>query len=274
MMPIRRDLQFRLPVDRIADWNPKAGPHVALFMNTLSLFFPVGERFFIQAVRHYRDRITDPELKKAVTAFIGQEAMHGREHEAYNEAFFEKVPPAREMEAFVARLLSTLQQHTPKRAQLSATLALEHFTAIMADGLLKDPRILEGADPAFAALWNWHALEETEHKAVAFDVWETVMGKGPLAYTERTLGLVLATVIFWSLVTPFFLRAVQAEGRLTDLAGWRGWANHTFGKIGFMRRLVRPWADYFRPSFHPWDHDNRHVLDQLEAIEQRYAEAA
>lgn len=274
MLPIRRDLQFRLPEDRIADWHPKAGPHIALYMNTLSLFFPVGERFFIQAVRHYRDRITDPELQKALTAFIGQEAMHGREHEAYNEAFFKQVPAARDMEAIVARLLSVLQKHAPKRMQLSTTIALEHFTAIMADGLLKDPRVLEGADPAYAALWNWHALEETEHKAVAYDVWEAVMGKGPRAYAERTLGLLSATVIFWSLVTPFFLRSLQSEGRLSDLEGWRGWFGHNFGRIGFMRKLVRPWADYFRPGFHPWDHDNRHFLKRLEAIEQTYAEAA
>lgn len=274
MMPIRRDLQFRLPPERINDWNPKAGPHVAIFMNTLSLFFPVGERFFIQAVRQYRDRITDPELKKAVTAFIGQEALHGREHEAYNEAFFAKVPAARDMEAFVGRLLDFLQRHRSKSAQLSATIALEHFTAIMADGLLKDARLLDGADPAYAALWHWHALEETEHKAVAFDVWEAVMGKGPRAYAERTLGLVFATVIFWSLVTPFFLRAVHAEGRLGDLQGWRGWLSYNFGKVGFMRKLARPWADYFRPSFHPWDHDNRHFLERLDAIGQTFAKAA
>lgn len=31
---------------------------------------------FIDAVRRYRDRVTDPELQKAVTAFIGQDIAH------------------------------------------------------------------------------------------------------------------------------------------------------------------------------------------------------
>src|SRR6267142_1836665 len=76
MMPIRRDVHFKLPAERISDWHP-GGPHVAHLVNTISMFFPEGERFFIQSVRNYRNRITDPELKKAVTGFIGQEAMHG-----------------------------------------------------------------------------------------------------------------------------------------------------------------------------------------------------
>lgn len=274
MMPTRRNLQFPLAPERVNDWNTAAGVHGTLFMNTLSLFFPVGERFFIQAVRHYRDRVTDPELKAAVTAFIGQEALHGREHDRYNDAYFERVPAARDMEAFVGRLLAALEQYAPKRTQLSVTIALEHFTAIMADGLLREPQAMDGADPAYAALWNWHALEETEHKAVAFDVWQTVMGKGPRAYTERAAGLLVATVIFWSLLTPAFVRAVHSEGRLLDVKGWARWLDFHFGRVGFMRRLARPWADYLRPGFHPWNHDNRHFLAQIKEIEATYAHAA
>ena len=50
----------------------------------LSAVFPDGEDFFVRSVRHYRDQITDPELKRQVAGFIGQEAMHGREHRALN----------------------------------------------------------------------------------------------------------------------------------------------------------------------------------------------
>jgi predicted metal-dependent hydrolase len=266
VMPTRRDLKFRLPAERIADWQGEDGAHIAHFMNTLSLFFPVGERFFIDAVRQYRDRIADPELQKAVTAFIGQEAMHGREHEEYNEAMFAAVPATKSMERFVARFLKVLQERTPPRMRLSATIALEHFTAIMADGLLRDPRLLEKADPRFAALWRWHALEETEHKAVAYDVWEVARGRGTGAYLERTAGLVAATAIFWAIAIPFYLRVIQAEGRLTDVRGWRRFVRYTFTEQGFLTRLVRPWADYFRRDFHPWDHDNRHYLEQVDEL--------
>ncbi|HXG27881.1 MAG TPA: metal-dependent hydrolase [Nevskiales bacterium] len=264
-MPVRRDLRFGLPAGRITDWNAH-GPHLTQFMNTLSLYFPVGERFFMDSVRHYRERITDPELKKAVTGFIGQEAMHGREHQEYNEALFAAVPATAGMERFVGRFLKWIQTWLPARMQLSATIALEHFTAIMADGLLKEPRILEGAEPKFAALWRWHALEETEHKAVAFDVWTTVMGRGPRAWFERCLGLLLATVILWTIFTTHYLYILGQQGLLTNGRGWGALFRVLWGEIGFMRKLILPWADYFRPGFHPWDHDNRHFLAEMDKV--------
>lgn len=80
MQPTRRDLHFKLSTESVSNWHAE-GPQVTHFFNALSIFFPVGERFFIHTVRQYRERVTDPELQKAITAFIGQEAMHGREHE-------------------------------------------------------------------------------------------------------------------------------------------------------------------------------------------------
>jgi predicted metal-dependent hydrolase len=217
-------------------------------------------------VRNYRDRITDPELQKAVTAFIGQEAMHGREHEAYNRALFEAIPQTVGMERFVANLLGWAQRRLPKSMQLSTTIALEHFTAILGDRVLRDPRILEGAEPAYAALLRWHALEETEHKAVAFDVWRTVMRRGPGEYLNRASGLVLSTLILAAIHTTCLVRVLRAEGKLFDLQGWRAFARISVGEVGMLRKLVRPWLDYFRPGFHPWDHDNRHLLEQMDAV--------
>ncbi|MGB1580403.1 MAG: metal-dependent hydrolase, partial [Nevskiales bacterium] len=104
MLPIRRDLSFDLPAEKMTSWHPD-GKHMSHFMNTLSIFFPVGERFFIDSVRYYRDKgiITDERLKKAITAFIGQEAMHGREHEEYNQAYADAGFEVKEMEAVVTR---------------------------------------------------------------------------------------------------------------------------------------------------------------------------
>lgn len=269
VMPERRDLHFGLPAERISDWN-NGNVHLSQFMNTLSLFFPEGERMFIDAVRNCRDQIDDPKLKEAMTAFIGQEAMHGREHEEYNEAVFNAVPSTRTMERTVGKLLDGIKKRTPVTFRLSATIALEHFTAIMADGLLKEPRLLEGADPNFAAIWNWHALEETEHKAVAFDVWDQVMGRGARAYALRTGGMLVATGLFWSLVFPFFLKVVYDEGKLLDRQGWAYFFRCTLGEYGFLRKLVLPWAEYFRPNFHPWDQDNSAYLEQIPELAQRY----
>ncbi|MDR3418204.1 MAG: metal-dependent hydrolase [Nevskia sp.] len=270
MLPIRRDLRFDLPPERINNWHA-AGPHISVFMNTLSLFFPVGERFFIHSVRHYRERIKDPELQKAVAAFIGQEAMHGREHEEYNAHMFQAVPQTVGMERMVARLLGFVQKYTPASFQLSATIALEHFTAIMADGLLRDPAILEGAESHYAAIWNWHALEETEHKAVAYDVWRAVMGRNPVSYVIRVGGLIVASVILWGIAISFHLRTIALLGELGNRSGWRQFFRYGFTRPGFLRKLVLPWLSYFRPGFHPWDHDNSEFLERIRPLEYRYA---
>lgn len=275
LMPTRRDLKFHTNPDKILDWHTAAGPIFTNFLNTFSTVLPIGEKFFIRSVRAYRDQITDPELQKAVTAFIGQEAMHGREHDEYNQAFFAQIPVAPKFEALVLRILEGLSEKAPRSFCLSGTIALEHFTALLADGVLGDERVSAGADPNYAALWRWHALEETEHKAVAYDVWGAVMGKGAQAYALRSLGLVMATLIFWGLVTPTFLEVLRTQGLLTDVESWRKFYRYTFGDIGMLRRQLRPYLDYFKPSFHPWDHDNRHYLKQMDeflsAQEKLYA---
>jgi predicted metal-dependent hydrolase len=269
MLPIRRDFRFELPADRIHDWHPD-GEHITQFFNTLSLFFPVGERFFINAVRNYREQITDPELKEAVKAFIGQEAMHGREHEEYNDLADAGGLPVKQMESTVARLLETLKQRLPQSFQLGATVALEHYTAILADILLREPAVLGDAEPRFKAVWNWHALEETEHKAVAYDVFRTVVGEDARAYAIRASSMLVATGLFWSLVYSYHYRIMKSRGKHRDLRGW--WSVFKFQWVnpGGLRRNVRPWLDYFKPGFHPWQHDNREFLSRMEALAKEY----
>ena len=113
ILPVRRNLQFHLPHKKISSWNGR-GTHWTHFLNTLSIFFPAGERFFIQSIRNYRDQVTDPSLKKAVAAFIGQEAFHTREHEEYNEAMVAAGLQTDKMEKTVEELLAFLQENLPK----------------------------------------------------------------------------------------------------------------------------------------------------------------
>ena len=259
-LPIRRDVRFNLPADRIQDWHTPAGPIFTALLNTFSIVLPIGERFFIDAVRAHRDLIEDPELQKAVTAFIGQEAMHGREHEDYNDALFARSPIAPKFEAFVLDIFGLIKKHTPAHFSLSATIALEHFTALLADSVLTTPELFEGAEDHYANIWRWHAFEETEHKAVAFDVWNNAMGKGAYAYTVRSLGLVAATIVFWAFVIPVFLTIVKGEGKLTDGKKKKKAWKYTFGEYGALRKQLGNYIDYFRPNFHPWDHDNRESM--------------
>jgi len=268
ILPVRRNLKFFLPKDKINNWNG-GGLHWTQFLNTLSLFFPAGERFFIQSVRNYRNQVQDPELKKAVSAFIGQEAFHTREHEEYNEAMVAAGIPLQEMEATVERLLSLLQKTLPKPMQLATTVALEHLTAMMADIVMVDDRFIRNSDPHYTALWKWHAMEETEHKGVAYDVFEEVMGNGPVAYAMRSTAFLGANLIFWSLYYRYYYRVVKSCGEHRNLGGWFKSFRYQFGPRGVFPSLMGEWLDYFRPDFHPWDKDNSHLLDEAEALMQQ-----
>jgi uncharacterized protein len=266
MIPIRRNLHFKLRPESLGHWHAQ-GPWVTHFINAMSVFFPDGERYFIHTVRHYRDHIADPQLQEAVVAFIGQEAMHGREHEDYNRLLAEAGLPAKELQAHAARFLDLL------KAQLSVTIAQEHFTAIMAQLVLTDPRLTAGADARLLALLHWHSLEEIEHKAVAFDVYETVMGRGAKSYALRSGSMLLTTVGFLGLVLFYQQQLLKADRQTSRWQGLGQFANFMFGTPGLLPRLALPWLAYFRPGFHPWDHDNRYLLTQMSALvakTQRY----
>ena len=265
MIPTRRDLHFKLKPASVDNWHAQ-GPYVTHFINAMSISFPDGERYFIHTVRHYRERISDPELQKSVAAFIGQEAMHGREHEDYNRLLTENGLPADELEAHAARFFNLLKARLPPPAQLSVTIAQEHFTAIVSQLVLTDPRMIEGADRHLSALWRWHALEETEHKAVAFDVYETVMGRGLKAYALRAGSMVLTTVGFLALVLYYQQQLLKADTQNRRSRGLGKFVNFMFRAPALLPRLALPWLAYFRPGFHPWDHDNRHLLEQMDAL--------
>lgn len=265
IVPVRRNLEFHVPHDRISDWNA-GGTHWTQFLNTLSIFFPAGERFFIQSIRNYRDQISEPQLKKAVAAFIGQEAFHTREHEDYNVAMVEAGLQVDKMEKTVEELLDFVQQKLPKPFQLAVTVSLEHLTALMAELVLTDDHFFKGSEPRYHALWQWHAMEETEHKGVAYDVYEQVVGKGAKAYAIRTFTFLAANVIFWSLFYRYYYRVLKADKQHLNLQGWMTSFSYQFGRKGMLSRMLPEWLDFFRPGFHPWDKDNSFHLQRAEEL--------
>ena len=162
MLPIRRDIHFALPAERITNWHEQ-GPFITHFFNALSLLFPQGELFFMDSVRHYRQRIDDPELKKAIQGFIGQEAMHSREHVAYNDLLQAAGLPAHTLDRRLKFILDLQKKHFAPSFNLAITIALEHYTAMLAEILLSDPSRFGDSLKGYQQMWYWHALEETEH---------------------------------------------------------------------------------------------------------------
>ncbi|HET6965061.1 MAG TPA: metal-dependent hydrolase [Acidimicrobiales bacterium] len=224
----------------------------------LSAVFPDGEDFFVRSVRRFRDRVTDPELKRQVAGFIGQEAVHGREHRAFNDRLDQLGYPTKRVERFVRKGLAIRERLLTPASNLAATAALEHFTATLAELVLAsaETRDLFGEQPV-QDLFVWHALEEAEHKAVAFDVYRAIGG------SERTR-VVTMKILRYAFVTGITAQIVISllgdrdtyrRGRLVQ--SWRRVRRSPI----FQRQLWDRLCDYDRPDFHPDDHDTTELVE-------------
>jgi predicted metal-dependent hydrolase len=224
----------------------------------LSAMFPEGEDFFVRSVRYYADQITDPELAEAVKGFTGQETMHGREHRALNERLQELGYPTRRVDRLVKFDLARVEKRAPHMVQLAITAALEHYTATLAERLLSNERAREMlGDGEVRSVLLWHALEESEHKAVAFDVYRAMGG------TEK-MRIRVMKVMTWS-----FLFGTTLHTILSMLADRATYNPRTLGRslrelrhspfLG--KEMVQAIKDYNKPGFHPNDHDNTELLE-------------
>ncbi len=257
-----RPIPVRHPEFALSERTPRywyAGdPAKTHFMNALSTTFPAGEAFFVRSVQHFRDQVDDPELQEQIRGFSGQEGIHSREHDRHVKLLVgQGYPWIEKLNGHADREMRFWNRHAPKFA-LATTAALEHLTAIMAHRALADPDYWAGPmHPDMAPLWQWHAMEEAEHKAVAFDVLQTVSG----SYALRVVGMLLAS---FGLLFDSFLRwtyFTAKDGRLADLRVWLRTARFLWGRDGLYRVLIRDYLGWYRRDFHPWQRDDQPLID-------------
>lgn len=232
--------------------------------NALNLVFPAGERFFIRSVRHYMDRIQDdPVLLEEVRRFMGQEVRHGMEHERFFEALEAQGYEIRSFLEWYERVAyDKLEKQLPPALNLAVTVALEHFTAMFAERALTRDVLIQHAHPVMRDLLSWHACEELEHKAVAFDVLKKVDPR----YAVRIAGLAAAAaalVYFWMAGAKHLLSQEPEERRRLSREEMKHARQHNVLLNG---EFLQAFLDYLRPDFHPAQNDNyRLASDWLRA---------
>jgi uncharacterized protein len=235
--------------------------YVTAHLIALSLSFPLGEQFFIDSVRAVRDRLRDPELEAQVTGFFGQESVHAKHHHAFNEMLRRKgFDPDGEVEQLTATFSRWVRKHLSAEAQLAYTVASEHWTAVMGERMLASDAVREKFHPSVRDLWMWHALEELEHKAVAFDVFQAVSG----SYRVRAGMMLVASLAFGlGLVThPKLMAQVGWRPSLRERIRGLG---HMFGRDGLFEGFASEYVRYFRPGFHPNEKDTRALVVEWRA---------
>lgn len=248
----RDNLNFRLDQDIPRFWLD-GDPFKTRFFDALSTLFPVGERFFITCVRDFKDRVTDHQLLADIRDFTRQEGQHSMLHTQYNNRLkAQGVNVDAILSGQEKRLFKIMRGHTSREFTLGLTAASEHITAIMADAFVERPEVFRGADERIRALYVWHAMEEMEHKAVAFDVLQTVaMG----SYGNRLRSMLLVTLLFPFHVFRIMRHMLQIDGFSCweRLAIWLKGLWWLYKPGGVFMPMMRKYFSYLRPGFHPWD---------------------
>jgi predicted metal-dependent hydrolase len=214
--------------------------------NGVNMLFPHGERFFVRSVKYFMDRVDlGPELRAQIKGFFGQEGRHAKEHDRFNEILRTQ---GYEIDQFLeqyTRFASWLESKMSPKLNLAITAAAEHFTAILAEGAFRKD-VLDECHPSMRMLLAWHAAEEIEHKAVAFDVLQKV----DPSYALRIAGLVFATVLLTSWWAYGAITLLRQDG-----VTWRSFVRDVRSapeRDPFIRRVfVRGIRKYLGRDFHP-----------------------
>jgi predicted metal-dependent hydrolase len=272
-----RDLKFNRGAAQVADhhtrWWHGNDPVKTAFMNALSMTFPQGESLFIEAVRRYRDT-ADAHLQEQIAAFIKQETLHTREHVVFNRLVEQAGYDVAGINAYTTQRMA-LARARPPIAQLAMTVALEHFTAILAHGLLKNPKHLDGAPEEVARLWKYHAVEEIEHKGVAFDTYlaATKSWTKLRRWYVRCKVMALISYLFWRSNARHMADFFRQDGINTPQT-WLKVIKFHFVEPGMLRSIFAEYWKFYAPNFHPWNTDDRALIRSVDEEFSRPPRAA
>lgn len=253
-----RNRHYAIEQALATDWFDNH-PFKTAWFNAMSMTFPLGEKFFIDSVRHFAEQIDDAKLQADIRGFCGQEGFHRREHELYNRTLCHlRGYDHDRLEARLEKNIALANKYTTPLERLAATAAFEHITAIMAESALDDDNPMMGrVDSQMQAMWDWHAAEEMEHKSVAFDVYRAVGG------TEKMRKRAMRQATFFLLLDVTFgvVHMLRRDKKMWSLRLWKeGW-RFLFGKeSGILRRVYPAYKEYYREGFHPWQRDTRGLL--------------
>lgn len=254
----KRDMKFGRDNPPPRWWHSNDAGRTAFF-NALSATFPLGEKFFMIAVRYYRDQASQP-LRQQIDNFLYQESMHSREHIVFNRQAEDAGYKIGGLEDRVRATIAWAKRRSPTH-QLAATCALEHYTAALAQHALANPTTFGGATPEARDLWRWHSIEEIEHKAVAFDTYllATRNMSGLRRWVQRCAVMLVTTLRFHYVIYKNTADLLRQDG-LHNWATWKKLLSFLYNRDGLMRHLLASIPSYLRPSFHPWDQDDRVLL--------------
>lgn len=234
-------------------------PFLTHFLTAFSALFPQGESFMIDSVRLFRDEVkSNAALHTECGGFIGQEAHHSREHAIINDFMSTRGIPVNKLSDLLDSWVPVLKG-LPKKDQMAITGAAEHLTALFGDLVLSNPEVMDQVDKSLRPVWIWHAIEEIEHKAVTYDLFDAVDGN----YLRRVYGYVIALLLvvgFSTYGTALFMIEDKKNFSLAKTAQGVWWMFGIGKKSGYLRKSFPALLDYLRIDYHPWKENNSDLI--------------
>ena len=248
---VRKNLDFKL--DDIPRFWFGGDPFKTRMFDALSLTFPDGERYFIESVRLFRDKISDPDLQQRVADFIRQEAQHGIAHDKMNQVMRDQGMPVDQFLQMLNKIFKLELKNRSPQYNIAMTAAAEHLTALMAETFYSQKDTLREAHPYVRALLAWHAIEEMEHRDVAFDVMQQV---GEVPELTRKFTLAFTTVMMLGFTTYRANVMLKYDGfsRLERFKLTVQGIPWFLGRDGMLTKMKSQYLDWFKPDFHPSQH--------------------
>ncbi|MDH2483839.1 metal-dependent hydrolase [Acinetobacter baumannii] len=258
---VRRNVELSYDANKSYSFYYEENPVVTSLFVVLSAMFPPGEMFFIESIRNVRSQIKDENLLEDIRAFIAQEAFHSREHKTLNNHFLHSnYPEVVEIEAKTKARLDKLRKLSAIE-QVAATVVMEHYTATLARLLLTDQLIKEKTTQESRNLWEWHALEELEHKSVAFDVLNAIGGNSS---KNRKLALARVTKLIMPIMFEYWIKILKRKDIKFTFRQLKDGVYLGFGgvnRLGILSKAFVDMLDVRDEGFNPLDMQT----EQLEA---------
>lgn len=241
---------------------------LSTYFAAMSVVFPPGEKEFVRSVGFFASKIEDPELREKVKEFSAQEAQHRLQHKRANERLDEMGYCATEFEQDFEEEIQREVSELSDEERLAGTVCAEHITAVLGHAILSNPELIAKMDRPVRDLLYWHAVEELEHKAVAFDVYESTVKDMKLL--RRALAV--QTYLFCKTVAKYQLRMMwKMKYRPSLKESLQAWQFFMGPKNGLIGKLRKPFMEFYRKDFHPWDVDDRALIEKWKSMQEQAA---
>jgi len=232
-------------------------PSFTHYFTGLSTLFPEGESYFVRSVRALRPKAKENKvLDREIGAFIGQEAMHSKEHHAFHVSAQQYGLNPESLEKVTGIILKGIEKVFSKKWNLLVTVGLEHYTAVLVVNMMQSVNELM-TDTTIRNLWLWHSLEETEHKAVAFDLYQYLYGNGLSAYIPRISVFTFSLILITAFSTIYQVILMKRDKQLTNFKSWRNFFSFASKQY---KILIPKFLEYYHFDFHPNHTDEKALV--------------